>query len=97
MDMKEFANLEKRPQYFSFFLECCEMIALLDTESAGKVIHAIADYFIDGEHPENLSKKEMRVFNRVKTDADKSCETWLSKVIGGKTGAENRWANGETK
>lgn len=97
MDMKELAAMEKRPQYFSFFLECCEMLALLDNESAGKVIHAIADYFIDGEHPENLSKKELRVFNRLKADADNSCELWLAKVNGGKAGAENRWGKGGKK
>ena len=89
--MKEFAGMEKRPQYFSFFLECCEMIALLDNESAGRVIHAIADYFIDGEEPEELKKNEMRVFNRVKSDADKSCEIWLAKVRGGK----NLWGADE--
>lgn len=90
MDMKEFAKLEKRPQYFSFFLECCEMIALHDNESAGRVIHAIADYFIDGKYPENLSKNELRVFNRVKSDADKSCDVWLAKVRGGEEGAKRR-------
>lgn len=89
--MKEFAGMEKRPQYFSFFLECCEMIALLDDESAGKVIHAIADYFIDGEQPEGLKKNEIRVFNRIKSDADKSCEVWFAKVKGGK----NRWTSGK--
>lgn len=91
MDMKEIAAMEKRPQYFSFFLECCEMFALLDNESAGKVIHAIADYFIDGENPESLSKKEVRVFNRLKADADNSCELWLSKVRGGQKRAAARW------
>lgn len=91
MNMKDFAHLEKRPSYFSFFLECCQMISLLDTESAGKVIHAIADYFIDGDEPEGLEKNELRVFNRIKADADKSCEAWLSRVKGGQEGAENRW------
>lgn len=82
--MKEFANTKKGPQYFSFFLEYCEMIALLDNESAGRVIYAITDYFIDGKRPEELKKNEMRVFNRVKFDADKSCEIWLAKVREGK-------------
>ncbi len=71
MDMKELAGLEKRPQYFSFFLECCEMIALLDNESAGKVIHAIADYFIDGEHPENLTKNDARGRRGVNTHPER--------------------------
>lgn len=93
MDMKDFAMMEKRPQYFSFFLECCEMISLLDNESAGKVIHAIADYFIDAEQPEGLKKNEMRVFNRIKLDADKSCEIWLAKVNGGKNRAADMWGS----
>ena len=43
--MKEFAEMEKRPQYFSLFLETCETLSLFDNESAGKVMRAIADYF----------------------------------------------------
>lgn len=91
MNMKDFANQEKRPQYFSFFLECCDMIAILDDCSAGRVIHAIADYFSYGDEPEGLTKQEIRVFNRIKKDADKSCEVWLAKVNGGKKGADERW------
>lgn len=87
IDMKEIAKREKRPQYFSFFLECCEMISILEDESAGKVIHAIADYFCDGEDPQGLSKPEQRAFNRIKREVDKSCEIWLAKVKGGR----NRW------
>lgn len=89
--MKEFAGLEKRPQYFSFFLECCDMISLLDDTSAGRVIHAIADYFSYGEEPEDLNRKELRVFNRIRQDADRSCEVWWAKVQGGKKGAEERY------
>lgn len=87
MDMKELAMKEKRPQYFSFFVECCEMISLLEAESAGKVIHAIADYFCEGDKPQGLTKQEQRVFNRIKREVDRSCEEWLSKVKGG----QNRW------
>lgn len=87
MDMKQLAKLEKRPQYFSFFLECCEMISILEDDSAGKVIHAVADYFYDGDEPQGLNKREQRVFDHIKREVDKSCEVWLSKVKGGK----NRW------
>ena len=87
MDMKELAMREKRPQYFSFFVECCEMISLLENESAGKVIHAIADYFCEGDNPQDLTRQEQRVFNRIKREVDRSCEEWLSKVKGG----QNRW------
>lgn len=91
MNMKELSELDKRPQYFNFFLECCEMISLLDEQSAGRVIHAIADYFSFGDEPKGLSRNEQRVFNRIKQDADKSCESWIAKVNGGKKGANERW------
>lgn len=87
MDMKELATAQKRPMYFSFFVECCEMISILGDESAGRVIHAIADYFCDGTDPHDLSKIENRVFGRIKREVDRSCEEWLAKVKGGK----NRW------
>ena len=87
MNMKELALLQKRPQYFNFFIDCCEMISLLEDESAGKVIHAISDYFCDGEDPKGLHKQEKRVFDRIKREVDRSCEEWLAKVKGGK----NRW------
>ena len=32
---------EKRPSYFRFFIEACDMISLLDIESAGRVIHCV--------------------------------------------------------
>lgn len=67
--MADYAALEKRPQYFSFFLEACESLSLLEDASAGRVIKAIADYFIDGETPEELpsfTKNERRTYNRMK-------------------------------
>ena len=91
IDMRELSELKKRPQYFSFFLECCEMISLLDETSAGRTIHAIADYFSCADEPKGLSRNEQRVFNRIKQDVDKSCEAWLAKVNGGKKGADGRW------
>ena len=54
MTMKEFTERDKRPQYFNFFLECCDMISLLNNESAGRVIRAIADYFSYGDEPGGL-------------------------------------------
>lgn len=67
--MADYAALEKRPQHFSFFLDACESLSLLEDASAGRVIKAIADYFIDGETPEELSsftKNERRTYNRMK-------------------------------
>ena len=87
MDMKELAMREKRPQYFSFFVECCEMISLLENDSAGKVIHAIADYFCEGDKPQDLTKQEQRVFNRIKREVDRSCENWITQV----ESAKKRW------
>ena len=88
------ANKEKRPIYFSFFLEACNMISLLDVESAGKVIHAVSDYFTDGIVPEGLSRNENTVFERIKKDVDGSTELYYKKIEAGKKGAEIRW--GET-
>ena len=96
ISMKEFADMEKRPQYFSFFLESCEMLSMLDNEGAGKVIHAIADYFLDGDTPDDLpdfSKNERRAYNRIKRSCDDSCALWYAKVTGGKEGAKKRWAS----
>lgn len=87
--MKELALMQKRPQYFNFFIDCCEMISLLENESAGKVIHAIADYFCEGEEPQDLNKQEQRVFSRIKREVDRSCEEWLAKVEGGKKGGKS--------
>ena len=67
------------------------MIAMLDEPSAGRVIHAIADYFSYGDEPEGLNRNERRVFDRIKRDADKSCAAWIAKVEGGKKGAAERW------
>ena len=33
---------EKRPAYFRFFLEACDLISILDVESAGRVIQAVS-------------------------------------------------------
>ena len=92
--MKDFAEMDKRPQYFNFFLESCETLAMLDNEGAGKVIHAIADYFIDGDTPEDLptfTKSERRAYTRIKRGCDDSCALWYAKVTGGKEGARKRW------
>lgn len=94
--MKELAEMDKRPQYFNLFLESCETLAMLDNEGAGKVIHAIADYFIDGEPPEDFStftKSERRAYTRIKRGCDDSCALWYKKAVGGKLGAERRWGN----
>lgn len=94
LSMKDFAEMEKRPQYFNFFLESCETLAMLDDAGAGKVIHAIADYFIDGELPEDIqtfTKNERRAYNRIKRGCDESCALWYAKVIGGRTSAKKRW------
>lgn len=91
MNMKDYASLEKRPQYFSFFLECCDMISLLNDRSAGRVIHAIADYFYYGEEPSALTRGEQRVFDRIRRDVDQSCKIWRSKVEGGKKRAKDMW------
>lgn len=98
LTMTEYAAMQKRPQYFSFFLEACETLSMLDNEGAGRVIRAIADYFIDGETSEELpefSKVERRAYMRIKRGIDDSCRIWYSKVVGGKKGAEARWDHEE--
>ncbi|MBQ8894376.1 MAG: hypothetical protein IJ043_08215 [Clostridia bacterium] len=82
---------DKRPSYFCFFIEACNMISLLEVESAGRVIHAVSDYFADGVAPNNLDRKEMTVFNRIQRDMDMSYELYRKKVEGGKKGAEIRY------
>lgn len=91
--MKDYVDLPKRPQYFSLFLESCEILSLLSNEQAGRVIHAIADYFIDGNETDNseFGKEEMRVYNRIKRGIDDSCKLWYSRVKGGQMTAEKRW------
>ncbi len=37
MTMKEFTERDKRPQYFNFFLECCDMISFCLTMKARDV------------------------------------------------------------
>lgn len=91
--MADLVKMKKRPQYFSFFIECCDMIALLDDVGAGRVIHAVADYFSYGDEPTGLSRNEARIFNRIKKDVDESCNLWLSKVQAGRDGAEKRWGD----
>ena len=81
---------EKRPAYFRFFLEACVMISLLEVESAGRVIHAVSDYFSEGAEPEDLSKNERTVFNRIRRDIDKSFSDYEASVTYGKQGAEKR-------
>ena len=45
---------EKRPAYFRFFLEACDLISILDVESAGRVIQAVSAYFSDNIEPRDL-------------------------------------------
>lgn len=68
-ETKDITEAEKRSEYFCLFLDACELLSLLDNKSAGKVIHAIADYFIDGETPEGVptfTKKERRAYDHIK-------------------------------
>lgn len=83
-------NTEKRPAYFRFFLEACDMISLLDEEGAGRVIHAVSDYFSENIEPEKLSKNERIVFNRIRRDIDKSFSDYEAAVMYGKQGATKR-------
>lgn len=71
-ETKDITEAGKRSEYFCLFLDACELLSLLDNKSAGKVIHAIADYFIDGETPEDLptfTKNERRAYTRIKRKA----------------------------
>lgn len=86
-------NKDKRPAYFCFFLEACEMISLLDVEKAGRVIHAISSYFGEGTKPEGLNREESIVFNRIKRDVDRSFEKYNDAVSNGKKGAEKRYGS----
>lgn len=93
--MKDYVDLPKRPQYFNFFLESCEFLFFLSDEQVGHVMHAIADYFIDGNEPDNseFGKEERRIYNRIKRGIDDSCKLWYSRVKGGQMAAEKRWGN----
>lgn len=86
---------EKRPAYFRFFLEACDMISLLDEESAGRVIHAVSDYFAENVEPDGLSKNERTVFNRIRRDVDKSFSDYEAAVTYGRQGANKRHGNRE--
>lgn len=87
---------EKRPAYFRFFLEACDMISLLDEESAGRVIHAVSDYFAENVEPDHLDKKERTVFNRIRRDVDKSFSDYEAAVTYGIQGANKRHGKGTT-
>lgn len=88
-------NKEKRPAYFRFFLEACDLISILDVESAGRVIQAVSEYFSDGVKPENLSKNERTVFNRIQKDIDKSFSDYEAAVNFGRQGANKRHGDGK--
>ena len=81
---------EKRPAYFRFFLEACDLISILDVESAGRVIQAVSAYFSDNIEPRDLSKNERTVFNRLGRDVDKSFSDYEAAVTYGKQGADKR-------
>ena len=89
-----FDRNEKRASYFRFFIDACDMISLLDCESAGRVIHAVSAYFSDGVEPENLSRQETTVFNRIRKDVDDSFKDYNASVERGRKGAEKRWLQG---
>lgn len=92
--MADFAELDKRPQYFSMFIEACELLSLMSNDSAGRVIKAISDYFVDGTSYEDMStftKEERRAYNRIVKNVDASCAQWYAKVKGGKNGASKRY------
>ena len=90
---------DKRPVYFAFFREVCELFDLLETESAGRVIHAACNYFLDGTEPEGFNRGEQRVFNRLKNDIDRSIDNYTAAIENGKKGAEakRRKADSSTK
>ena len=81
---------EKRPAYFRFFLEACDLISILDVESAGRVIQAVSAYFSDNIEPRDLSKNERTVFNRLGRDVDKSCSDQAAAATYGTPGADTR-------
>lgn len=71
------------------------MISLLDTEKAGRVIHAISHYFGEGIEPDDLNREETIVFNRIKRDVDRSFEKYEEAVANGKKGSEKRYGSTE--
>lgn len=95
--LREYASAKKRPQYFAFFLECCEMISLLEDEAAGRVIHAVADYFRDGTEPDNLARNEKIVFDRIGREIIRSVEAWETQVDAGSRGGKAKAANARTE
>lgn len=84
---------DKRPVYFAFFREVCELFDLLETESAGRVIQAACNYFLDGTDPDNFTRGEQRVYTRLKSDIDRSIDSYNQAVKNGKKGAEARRRN----
>ena len=92
--MADFSALENRPQYFSLFIEACEMLSLMSDDSAGRIIKAVSDYFIDGtsyEDTSSFSKEERRAYNRIVKNIDGSCAQWYAKVKSGRIGAAKRY------
>ncbi len=87
---------EKRSAYFRFFLEACDMISLLDVESAGRVIHAVSDYFSENVEPDGLNKNERTVFNQIRRDVGKSFSDYEAAVIYEKQGADKRHGGGRS-
>ena len=72
------------------------MISLLDKESAGRVIHAVSDYFAENVEPNGLSKNERTVFNRIRRDVDKSFSDYEAAVTYGRQGANKRHGSRES-
>ena len=70
------------------------MIFLLDEESAGRLIHAVSDYFTESIEPDGLSKNERTVFNRIRRDVDKSFSDYEASVTYGRQGTNKRHGTG---
>ncbi|MCD8362338.1 MAG: DUF6291 domain-containing protein [Lachnospiraceae bacterium] len=75
-----------RAAYFRFFLECCDLISLLDDASAGRVIKAVSNYFRDQTEPEGMKRNESIVFSRIRRDIDASFEDYKRAVEAGRKG-----------
>lgn len=91
------SSTNKRPPYFCFFIEVCEMLSLLEVEEAGRTIQAVSEYFIDGVVPDDLNRREKMVFERIKQDIDLSFEKYEAAVANGKKGSEKRYGSSKEK
>lgn len=82
------------PAWLKIWKDTLDTLYMLETTtSAGRVIFALCDYLDYGKlpAPDQLDRREMKAFERIRRDADASIAAAEAMAKAGRKGAATRW------